>query len=134
VALTAGEREELGLTQEMECCRHHGIDFVLFPIEDRSVPVSAKEFQELVDRLQKQIQAGRIVAIHCRAGIGRSSMIAAGLLLRNGFSVEAAFQALQDARGFPVPDTPEQRLWIERFAASPTERAAGYNDSTENRE
>jgi protein-tyrosine phosphatase len=133
-ALTAGEREDLGLAQEAECCRRQGLDFVSFPIEDRRVPASAEEFHRLLDQLQRQIEAGRSIAIHCRAGIGRSSMIAAGLLLRNGFSVETAFRALEQARGFPVPDTPEQRAWIETFAANPSERAAGYNNGTENHE
>src|SRR5262249_15334249 len=39
----------------------------------------------------KVARTNRSVAIHCRAGIGRSSMIAACVLVRNGRAVECAF-------------------------------------------
>jgi protein-tyrosine phosphatase len=118
-ALTLEEAGELGLFQEAECCQKNGIEFVSFPIEDRSVPDSILEFGELLDSTQKYLNDGRAVVVHCRAGIGRSSLIAACLLLRNGFSVESAFEALSEARGCPVPDTPEQRAWVERFVTRP---------------
>jgi hypothetical protein len=33
-------------------------------------------------------------------------------------SADTAFRIIEEARGCPVPDTPEQRQWVERFAAS----------------
>jgi protein-tyrosine phosphatase len=115
-ALKADEVAELGLLLEAECCRDNGVEFISFPIEDRSVPDSITEFDEFVKNVQVHLSAGKAVLVHCRAGIGRSSLIAASLLLRNGFTATAAFTALAEARGCPVPDVPEQRYWVERYA------------------
>lgn len=121
-ALTQKEAGGLGLWAEAECCRENGIDFISFPIQDRSVPEAAHEFDELLDTVQPHLSSGKGVVIHCRAGIGRSSLIAASLLLRNGFSVAGAFDALAAARGYPVPDTLEQREWVERWSERGPER------------
>lgn len=61
--------------------------------------------------------------MHCRAGIGRSAIIAASLLALNGTDVDLAFKLVTEARGCPVPDTPEQKKWVEQFVrdlATPT--------------
>jgi hypothetical protein len=49
-------------------------------------------------------------------GIGRASLIAASVLVALGASVDKAFAAIASARRFPVPDTWEQREWVEAFA------------------
>jgi protein-tyrosine phosphatase len=115
-ALEADEVAELELLQEEAFCRALGIEFLWFPIPDRSLPGSAEQFEMFVESVYRQLSTGRSVVVHCRAGIGRSTMIAASLLLRHGFSAAEAFALLEKARGFPVPDTPEQRAWVERFA------------------
>jgi protein-tyrosine phosphatase len=115
-ALTAEEAGELGLFEEAQTCKELGLDFISFPIGDRSVPDSSNEFDELLESMQQHLREGRAIAVHCRAGIGRASIIAASLLLRNGFSVAEAFDALSEARGCAVPDTQEQRAWVERFS------------------
>jgi len=113
-ALTVSENEELGLVEEHQCCQNHGVEFLSFPIEDRSVPTSFSEFTSLVHSLIEYLRKGKAVAVHCRAGIGRSSIIVAATLIQHGFSAETAFRAIEEARGCPVPDTPEQRQWVER--------------------
>lgn len=112
-ALTLPEAEELGLKDEEDCCRRCGIEFLSFPIEDRAVPGTANAFDTFLRDLSAHLGKGKRVAIHCRAGIGRSAIIAACVLTRNGLSAEAAFSAIEKARGVPVPDTPEQRRWVE---------------------
>jgi protein-tyrosine phosphatase len=113
--LTEGETEELFLAQEETCCTQHGLRFFSFPIDDRSVPQNASELRGCLDRLEAELRKGTALAIHCRAGIGRSSLIAACLLIRQGLSADTAVRAIEEARGCPVPDNPEQRLWIEQF-------------------
>jgi protein-tyrosine phosphatase len=108
----------LGLAAEEECCRACGIEFISLPIEDRSVPSSVSEFNKLLDLLNGLLAIRKSVVIHCRAGIGRSSIIAASLLIKNGLSAGAAFQKIERAGGFPVPDTPEQRRWDEDYFAN----------------
>lgn len=113
--LTADEMEELGLANEEAACAKAVLSFCSFPIEDRMFPADLTAFKELVERLYRELRAGIPIAIHCRAGIGRSSLVAACLLIRWGFAAEKALTMIEKARGFPVPDTLEQRLWIERF-------------------
>src|SRR5215831_12141788 len=113
--LTSKEAEELGLFAEAEACAENGLVFVPFPIEDRSLPPHPAQFDILVKRLLAYLQDGKSVVIHCRAGIGRSSLIAACVLIRMGASADRAFQVIEHARGCPVPDTPEQRKWVEKY-------------------
>jgi len=107
------EVSELGLEQEADLCRKQGIEFVSFPIADRGVPVSLPLARELVQHLAARIQRGDAVAIHCRAGIGRSSTIAACILACRGTDTETALHLIANARGLAVPDTDEQRGWVD---------------------
>jgi protein-tyrosine phosphatase len=58
------------------------------------------------------------VAIHCRAGIGRSSLVAAAVLVLKGWIAADALAAIATARRLPVPDTELQRQWVLDFASA----------------
>ena len=116
-ALTEAENHELGLSEEAKCCKEAAIEFLSFPIEDRSLPDSESSLDAFINSLNEWVKRGKSIAIHCRAGIGRSSMLCACLLVRQGRSSESAFQKIQIARGCVVPDTPEQRDCVESFAS-----------------
>ncbi len=118
-ALTEAEKQELGLSEEAKCCKESTIEFLSFPIEDGSLPVSEGGLNAFIDSLDERVKQGKSIAIHCRAGIGRSPLLCACLLVRQGFSPESAFQKIQEARGCAVPDTAEQRKWVESFASRP---------------
>ena len=116
--LTSDEIDELELHRAAECCRNIGVTFISYPIEDRTVPLSFDETARLVGTLGDQLSEGKGVAVHCRAGIGRSSTIAACVLVSEGYSPDLAFELIRQARRWKVPDTEEQRLWVARFAES----------------
>lgn len=109
------EVEELDLAQEEACCQARGIDFLSFPIVDRGVPESRRETLALADKLQERLKDDEGVAIHCRQGMGRSAVIAACILSKQGESWERAFERIAEARGCAVPDTDEQRDWLARL-------------------
>ena len=113
--LTADESKELGLGGEEEACRKNSVRFISFPIEDRSVPRDADALARLVQAVRESLDQGMRVGIHCRAGIGRSAMVAAAVLAGMGFSPAAAFELISKARGCEVPDTSVQRNWVEQF-------------------
>jgi protein-tyrosine phosphatase len=115
--LQPAEAAELGLSAEAELCAAGGIEFRSFPIPDRETPPSTAAFAEFLKELQAQVHAGRSVAVHCRASIGRSSLLLAALLTAEGLTPDDAFKRLTSARGVQVPDTLDQILWVERFAA-----------------
>ncbi len=112
--LTEPERCELGLLDEASVAAEVGIDYSELPTEDRSVPNRAAVIR-LARALAEQLVSGRHVVIHCRAGIGRSSLLAAAILRVQGMPAGEAWNAITLARGLDVPDTIEQRLFIERF-------------------
>jgi protein-tyrosine phosphatase len=116
-ALTPAEIEEWGLRDESRRCEDNGLKFLSFPIEDRSVPTSLSEFDGLIDSVTDYLREGKAVVVHCWGGVGRSSVIAACALIRNGLSADSAFRVIEEARGRQVPDTVEQRQWVERYSS-----------------
>ena len=109
--LPAGERLLLGLADEPAAAARAGLAFHAFPIRDFSTPDHCAA-AGLVDMLAAELAAGRYVAVHCRGGIGRSSLIAAALLVRLGTPAGQAWQVISAARGHPVPETAAQRRWL----------------------
>ena len=118
--LTHDENTELKLNQEELLCQERGVQFYAYPIPDRGVPTSRKATTDLVQKLETALEADKSVAVHCRQGIGRSSLVAALLLVSAGLAPEAALTHVSQARGCSVPDTLEQSDWIKSFAVTPT--------------
>ncbi len=81
------------------------IRFVSFPMPDRGVPA----FNLGRARLD--------VAVHCRQGIGRSGLIAAGVLVTSGVPAGKALEVVSSARGQIVPETPAQVAWVRQLPA-----------------
>jgi protein-tyrosine phosphatase len=113
--LESDEMRELDIEREEACCEAAEISFLSFPIRDRDVPQSISETGKLVQTIFNLLGDGKNVVIHCRGGIGRSSVIAACVMMRDGFAADEAFRRIQEARGCFVPDTPEQREWVAQF-------------------
>jgi protein-tyrosine phosphatase len=113
--LTPTETAELDLTEEVAECSRQALEFLALPIEDRGVPASMTQVAALVDHLDAALRQGKHVALHCRQGIGRSSLIAACVLAKRGLSVDDVFEQLATVRGRPVPDTDQQRAWVSSF-------------------
>jgi protein-tyrosine phosphatase len=115
-ALTRDEVAELALENEAMACQQHGLDWFEITIPDRGLPSSQLPVLELVRAIEGKLSDGKNVLVHCRQGIGRSSMLAASVLASGGVDVNSAFQRITTARGRPVPDTPEQQKWVTAFA------------------
>ena len=110
--LTARELDELGLVEEASVARAAGLCFVGLPTQDRGVP-EVGAFRDLVGQLVGAVNAGKHVVVHCRMGIGRSSMVASAVLMARGWGARRAWSAVESARGLAVPDTEEQRRWVD---------------------
>jgi protein-tyrosine phosphatase len=110
------EREEiddLGLRMEAKLCAASGIEYLSYPIADRGVPNDTDDAMRFAADV---VGRAKPTAIHCRAGIGRSSIMAAAVLIQQGISADTALSAIKDARRLPVPDTDAQRDWVMRLA------------------
>ena len=111
--LQADEACMLGLEGEGELVRAHGMRFVSFPIADMGLPDSAADFSALVQRLYRDLSGGVDTLIHCRGGIGRSGLLAAALLMRDGRDASDALARVSRMRGRQLPETAEQGAWLQ---------------------
>jgi protein-tyrosine phosphatase len=102
--LEAQEIAELGLGDEPRLCSVHGIDFISFPIPDRGVSTSHGALNQLVLPLVPKVKSGHMIAVHCRAGIGRcgstSSLDAADMY---GLNLELFIFRCQICRSIQLP-------------------------------
>ena len=114
--LRSGEESELGLATEADIVKRNGLTYISFPIADYGVPGSQIPVQQLAAKLNDQLSRGACVGVHCRQSIGRSSLIAACVFVTSGETPQRAFEHIELARGVPVPDTAEQKEWVNSFA------------------
>ena len=106
------EARNLGLEAERLEVKACEMGFISFPIPDMGLPASVEDFAQITQMLFTQVNAGINTLVHCRAGIGRSGLLAAGVLLHTGMNAEEAFAYVSRMRGIRVPETPEQHGWL----------------------
>ena len=100
------------------------VQYMRESIPDHGVPVSAVTMERIVATLRNALDAGEVVYLHCRAGIGRSAMVAACYFVERGMSAEAALEALQKCwkqsaksqHWVCVPETEDQYEYIREWA------------------
>jgi ADP-ribosyl-[dinitrogen reductase] hydrolase len=111
------------------------------PIRDHGVPESEAGMQQILDTLDRALAEGRSVYMHCRAGIGRTNLVAGCWIATRGEGGEAALERLNRAwrgnarsRSWPtIPETGQQADFIRNWgmpraqpvAAAPAAAAGG---------
>jgi protein tyrosine phosphatase (PTP) superfamily phosphohydrolase (DUF442 family) len=115
--LTPDEEQDLDLSHEAGAARAQGMTFKSIPIPDRGVPSSETEVAATLETIDADLRSGKNVVVHCRQGIGRTGMIAVCLLVAKGLSPKKAVDVVSTARGIRIPETPEQRNWIDHYAS-----------------
>ena len=113
--LTPEEERELDLIEEPAVARSLGLGLLSLPIPDREVPASESEVTAMVVRLHEILTSGRSAVVHCRQGIGRAGLLASCMLVFEGKPPVEAIQAVSQARGVEVPETPGQRAWVLNY-------------------
>ena len=115
--LEPAEEVDLGLKDEANLVKRQGMKFLSLPIPDRHIPNSESELTATLERLDADLSSGKNVVVHCRQGVGRTGLVAACLLVTKGLSPDTAVMNVGAARGTMVPETGEQRNWIDHYAA-----------------
>lgn len=113
--LEKDEEDDLGLSTEATLLAELGIELISYPIKDMNLP-DLHEYSVFIDKLFQRLQESAILAIHCRAGIGRTGMTASCLLIKSGYESQNAIDQVSAARGTTIPDTQEQIQFIHNFS------------------
>lgn len=116
--LSDAELGELELEREAELAVARGLDFQRLATPDLHVPDRAGTLQ-LAAVVRDRLAAGAGVAVHCRMGIGRSSTLAAAVLVLEGMEPAEAWRRISVARGLRVPDTDAQREFVHTLLTPP---------------
>ncbi len=111
--LEKSEIDELNLNLEEEICLSKNLDFINFPINDRDIPEKSEPLEQLIELLATKLTQGNSIVVHCRMGIGRSSIIAAAVLLKFNLKADDVIENICTVRGLQVPDTEQQLEWLK---------------------
>jgi protein-tyrosine phosphatase len=106
------EAKWLDLSQEGPLAEKLGMQFVSFPLPDHDIPPDKDAFRAFAADLARRLRSGEQIGVHCLGSIGRSTITVACALIELGWEPQAALDAIEAARGCPVPDLKEQEEWI----------------------
>jgi protein-tyrosine phosphatase len=87
---------------------------VEFPIRDFGVPRDHEAFWQFTCALAARLRVGQRLLVHCAAGVGRTAMLAACVLVALGVSAEDAKAAVSRAGSFLEYYQTEMIVWCER--------------------
>ncbi len=113
--MSPGERP--GWEDEEDLSDRLGIHFAAIPVRDHSVPLpnEMQAISSVLEQMDRRLKAGERVVVHCFAGIGRSGMATAALLMVAGVPLQEAIERVSMARGLRCPETEEQLEWLASF-------------------
>ncbi|HXY97242.1 MAG TPA: ADP-ribosylglycohydrolase family protein [Steroidobacteraceae bacterium] len=130
----AGIAAFIDLTQAGELASYEaelpaGVDYVRKPIPDHGLPEGRSHMAGILASLRQALDSSRPVYLHCRAGIGRTGMVAGCFLAEQGLGGEGALAELnrlwqQSARSALWPSVPETDEQVEFVRAWATPAAA----------
>jgi atypical dual specificity phosphatase len=97
---------------DQDALSRHDMKNLHLPIFDRDAP-SAPQVHMLLTRMQRLFASGETLAVHCKAGLGRTGTILAAWLIRDGgLSAAVAIERLRRInRGYVQSELQEQFLY-----------------------
>jgi protein-tyrosine phosphatase len=90
---------DIDLLQEY---RKAKLDIIHFPLENFSTPVGMASFDQLMEKLLTLLTHVPVL-VHCRTGCGRTAMVAAGVLIKDGMEAPKAIYSVHKARSSSRP-------------------------------
>ncbi|KAI9450089.1 protein-tyrosine phosphatase-like protein [Lactarius psammicola] len=105
------------------------VEYHSFPIPDRSLPSSESYVRQILAVLRDNARRGRISAVHCRGGIGRTGLVVGCWLVESGAVEDGAaalrfiaeeWKSVEKYRRFPQsPETGCQCEFVRNFERLP---------------
>jgi protein-tyrosine phosphatase len=114
VLMTAPELSAVYGEGLLRAYRRTGFQVLHCPIEDFSVPADMQAFSECIEELWKALHHGAAL-MHCAAGLGRSGLTAASLLVRSGLDWETALERVREVRP-GAAQTRQQEEFVARYS------------------
>jgi protein-tyrosine phosphatase len=85
-----------------------------FHIPDFGIPVDELAFKAFILDEVLELKAGKKLLLHCGAGVGRTGMVAACILIAFGWSYNLADKAVRESGS--GAETSEQQSLVQRFS------------------
>ena len=103
------------------------VQYLRKPIRDHGLPAERAHMVEILDEIDAALDAGRLVYLHCRAGIGRTNTVVGCWLARHGESGQAALEKLNElwqrnprvSQWPTVPETEAQVDYVRAWREAP---------------
>ena len=104
------------------------VEYHRFPIRDRCLPASLELMYAIMDVLRDNQARGRISAVHCRGGIGRTGMVIGCWLVESGVArdgrealgvIAREWKTVEKCKRYPnSPETGAQFEFVRAFCPS----------------
>ena len=103
------------------------IEYLREPVPDHGVPANREAMNQILATIDAALEAGHVVYLHCRAGIGRSATVAGCWLASRGDRIPEPLDELQrcwrqcaKSSTWPtVPETDEQAAFVRAWRSQP---------------
>ena len=98
----------------LDIYRKNNFDVLHYPIEDFDVPVDFDDHHLTIKKIIHKLQSNKNVLIHCTAGLGRTGLMAASLLITLGRNVQYSINYVRTVRHGSV-ETEGQEIFLYRY-------------------
>ncbi len=107
---------------EVEEMHEYGIENIWSPIPDMAAP-SLTQALDICRKIEQAMQDGKVVAVHCRAGLGRTGTLLAAYLIWEGHDALDALETVRRVEPRWV-QSEEQVAFLKQFATAMSELAS----------